>query len=471
MHQVKCPHCGSPLDDDGSLVGQEVVCPKCTGIFCVSEPGSPGGAGSEGSTQPAGGPATDRPAAPAASFSEPAPETVPTSKPAGGGPEPPPVYEPDPLPKIDTEAAPHPATTPGGERAQEQEEQEPRDRRTLIWGLLGVVIFLAALIGAVLGGRFVRDRMTGDAEGEKTVERWIDQLAHGHDEAARREAAEALLAEGPEAMIQALDATTDAPDDANTVSISPAAVRAIAGLGPPVVDTLAEALGSEALDVRVAAAHILSTMGPDSKDAVKALAKAAGDDNRRVRWYSIDALGHAGPESAPAVDALIPLLENEDRFTRRRAVEALEQIGPAAKAAVPALTKLRSEVPDRSIRQAADAALHVINLEAIAAESMRGASDEVKKLVKGLETGEEHEAVSAAKALGHMGRDASEAAPVLAQALRSKKKWVRESAAEALGEMGRAARPYIPALEKAAADEEKEVREAATKALKKIRPR
>ena len=33
MHQAKCPHCGSSLDDDGSLAGQEVVCPQCTGIF------------------------------------------------------------------------------------------------------------------------------------------------------------------------------------------------------------------------------------------------------------------------------------------------------------------------------------------------------------------------------------------------------------------------------------------------------
>ena len=461
MHQVKCPHCGSPLEDDGSLAGQEVVCPKCTGIFCVCEPDSSDSGATKGATQPVGGsPPADATSAKPGSASE----TAGQPKRASTGPAPPPICDPDPLPKIDTEATPRPAP------ARDEQPQGPRDRRTLIYSLLGLTLFLAALIGAVLGGRLVRDHMAADPDGEKTVEQWIEQLAEGRDKAARREAAEALLAAGPEAMVQALDATTDTPDDGNTISITPPAVRAIAELGPPVVGTLAEALASETLDVRVAAAYVLREMGPESKGAVAALAKAAGDNNARVRWYAIDALANAGPDAAPAVDALIPLLENKDRFTRRRAVVALGRIGPAAKAAVPALAKLQNEVPDRSIREAAEATLHLINLEGIAAESMSGASDEVKELVRRLQDKDQYESVSAARALGRLGRKAVEAVPALAQALGSNNKWVREAAAEALGEMGRDARPYVPALEKAAQDEEEEVRQAARKALEKIRP-
>ena len=461
MHQVRCPHCGTPLDDDGLLVGHEVVCPKCSGIFCVSEPTASGSGPLEGAAQPfreslpASEPVGTKPAV--------GPQAAGPPNRAGAGPEAPPVYDPDPLPKIDTEAAPRPAPT--------GRPQEPRDRRTLIYSLLGLAVFLAALIGAVLGGRYVRDRRAAEAGGEKTVEAWIDQLAGGRDKAARREAAEALLAEGPEAMMAALDATTDTPDDGNTISITPPAVEAIAGLGQPAVGTLAQALGSETLDVRAAAAYILRDMGPESKGAVEALTKAAGDTNARVRWYAIDALANAGADAAPAVDVLIPLVEHKDRFTRRRAIIALGRIGPKAKAAVPALTKVKDEVRDRSIREAAEATLHLINLEGIAAESMSQASEEVKELVRRLADEDQYESVPAAKALGRMGPGAVEAVPALAQALKRDNKWVREAAALALGEMGRDARPYIPALKEAAKDQEEEVRQAARKALEKIRPR
>jgi HEAT repeat protein len=462
MHQARCPHCGSLLDDDGSLAGQEVVCPSCTGIFCVGERAAPGSGPSHRAARPAGGLAPASDAAETGPVSEQPLAKQPPR--ATAGPEPPPVYGPDPLPKIDTEAAPRPASAQTGQR------QKPRDPRTVIYSLLGLALFLAALIGAVVGGRYVRQRRVADAEASKTVGQWIDQLARGRDKAARHEAAEALLAEGPQAMMQALDATTDAPDEGNSISITPPAVQAIADLGPPVVGTLAEALGSETLDVRVAAAYILREMGPESKGAVTALAKAAGDRNARVRWYAIDALANAGEDAAPAVPALIPLLENKDRFTRRRAVVTLGRIGPPAKAAVPALAKLQSEVPDRSIRQAAEAALHLINLDRIAAESMSRASDEVKELVRRLGEEDQYESVSAARALGRLGPKAVDAVPALAQALGSKNKWVREAAAEALGEMGRDARPYVPVLEKAAGDEEEVVRQAAQQALEKIRP-
>lgn len=341
----------------------------------------------------------------------------------------------------------------------------------VIYSLLGLIVFLVALIVAVQAGRYVRDHRVTDSDGEKTLEQWIDQLCRGKSEAARREAAETLLAEGPEALAAALDAATDAPEEGNVVSIDPPAVAAIVSLGAEVVEPLSEALRSETLDVRLAAAYILREMKVDIQAAIPALAVAATDDNARVRWYAIDALANAGPEATGAVEVLIGLVDHPDRHTRSRAIVALGRIGPKAMAAVPALTKVYKNAQERSVREAANVALHSINLEEIANESLSGASDEVKQLVEQLKDDDETRSAAAARALGQLGPRAVEAAPSLALALGREEKWVREAAADALGTMGYHARPFIPALEKAAKDDEPEVRKAARRSLKKVRPR
>jgi HEAT repeat protein len=460
VYQVNCPHCGSVLDNDGSLTGQEIVCPACSGIFRVPGPTAPVERPADRFTAPQPQPLPGPAESVTASVSQTAAMPGPSSR--GAGPEAPPVYEPDPFPKIDRTARPHSAAP------EAAASDEPGRSRVLIYSLLGLVLFLLALIGAVAGGRYVRDRMEGQASGEKTVEEWIGQLQKGRDQQSRREAAEALLQQGPEAVSAALRAITSVGQDGNTLSINPRAVQAMAESGPAAVDAMVQALASETLDVRVAAAYILREMGSKSKGAVEALARAAGDKNPRVRWYAMDALANAGPDAAPAIETLIPLVSDQERFTRRRAIVALGKIGPKAKAAVPILTKVQQEERDQSIRDAAGTALQLINLAGIAQESIKDASDEVKQLVKRLQDKDEYESVPAAKALGRMGREAVEAVPALAQALQRSEKWVREAAAEALGAMGRDARPYLPALQRAAEDREPEVREAAQKAVEKI---
>ena len=407
MNQVKCLHCGKPLHSEGSLSGQSAVCPDCGEVFQI-----------KGDS-----------------------ETT-----------------------LQRDTA-RPLEAPDGS------DSGPRGGLgVLVYSLLGVVLFLIALIGVVIGARHVR-RMTAQRPGtggEKTLQQWIRQLEHGRDEEARREAAAALVRLGPEAVIEALDATTDVPPDGNSFFMATQVVPALASTGRDVVDALARGLESEKEDVRVAAANVLREIGPEAAGAVDALTIALGDGNRWVRWFSAEALGNIGPDAASAVDAVVPLVEHTDGHTRLRAVKALGHIGPAAKAAVPPLTRVEEADRERSIRQAAKTALYQINLDQIADDATRQATDEVRELIERLQDEDEFESASAANELGRIGPAAVDAIPALAKALGHTSKWVREAAAETLGSLGSQARSVVPALRHAAKDEESEVRTAARRALEKI---
>jgi HEAT repeat protein len=199
-------------------------------------------------------------------------------------------------------------------------------------------------------------------------------------------------------------------------------------------------------------------MGPRGRGAKPALTAAVKDDNHWVRCYAIEALGNMGAEAASAVGDLVPLLDHPEAFTRRRAAEALGRIGPPAKQAVAALTMAHDNDRDQFVRTAAGVALYQVNLQEIAAQSFRQASDELRHEIRKLQTGDEFAAVTAANALAEMGHKASGAVPALALSLRHKNKWIREAAAKALGSMG-------------GPDPEPEVRAAAQKALDQLEPK
>ena len=342
-------------------------------------------------------------------------------------------------------------------------------RGAVIYSLVGLVIFLIALIGVVVGARQVRRMMGPHSQGRsKTVAEWIHQLEQGPDDEARREAAAALTRLGPEAVVEALATTSEVSADGNSYSMVVAMIPALAAAGPEVVDALLAGLESDKENVRLAAANVLRAMGPEAKGAVAPLAVALGDRNRWVRWFSAEALGNIGPDAAGAVEALRPLVEHPDRHTRIRAVRALGRIGPAARAAVAALTKAEQDDPERAVRQAAKLALYQIDLDQIASDATGGATDEVQALIKRLADADEFESASAAKELARVGPAAVDAVPALAKALGHRSKWVREAAAETLGTLGRSAETVVPALRRAAEDEEPEVRAAAKRALEKI---
>jgi HEAT repeat protein len=146
----------------------------------------------------------------------------------------------------------------------------------------------------------------------------------------------------------------------------------------------------------------------------------------------------------------------------------LGTIGPAAKPAAAALAEVRDHDQYPAIRDAAEVALHQIDLEGMAAASMGDASEEVQRLIRQLDSDDEYERVAAAEQLAEIGPEAVAAIPALAKALGHEDKWLRSAAAETLGTFGRQAEVVAPALRKAARDPEPEVAEKAKEALARV---
>lgn len=353
-------------------------------------------------------------------------------------------------------------------------EGSPRVR-VVLYGLSWLAGTLVVMILVAVTIRLVADSPASRRAPSRptSLPGWIVQLKDGPGEELQREAAEELVAQGPDAVIAALDAVANIPDKGDALVLSEPAVRALAAVGPPVVAPVAEALGSERDDLRVAAACVLRELGPEALPAVAALGESLADENRWVRWYAADALADLGPGAAPAVGALMRLAEHEDRFSRRRAVVALGRIGPAAKAAAPLLARIETEDPSSSIRRAAAVALHQVNLADLAEQAAAAASEQVRQLIRQLGEGDEFEIAAAARSLGELGPSAAAAVPALTQTLGSENKWLRVAAAEALGTIGNEATNVVPALQALLRDAEPEVQAAAGEALQKIegRPR
>ncbi len=342
--------------------------------------------------------------------------------------------------------------------------------RHTIYLLLGLAGFLALSTLVVVVAPYVRSA-GGDSRSDssgKGVPEWIEQLERGKTAELRREAAAALVAAGPAAVANSLDAVLKIGDDQGGLSINSPAMRALVEVGPDAVAPLREALTSNKANVRVAAAMALRDIGPPAKGAVTALGAALADENRWVRWYAADALGNMGPEAAPAIELLRQAAGHTDRYTRRRALAALGQIGPAAAVAAPLLGKIQQDDDDAAVRDAALAALFQIDLPRLASNWEAKATDDVRELIVKLRKGDESDSVSAANTLGKMGLRAGDAVPSLALALQDHRKWVRVAAAESLGKLGQQARPAAFALQKAAAEEDPDLRAAAETALQKI---
>jgi HEAT repeat protein len=340
-----------------------------------------------------------------------------------------------------------------------------------IYGLLGLIGLLTALIVVVIAGKTLRPYLVKPAisTGEKTFNEALARLKKGPQERDRREAAEAIVGLGPEAVMRALAATTEASADQSTLALSKPVNLAFAQAGEPAVAAMIEGIGSDQLAVRVAAVDVLREMGPRAVKAVPTLAAIVGDENRWVRSFACNALGNVGPAAAPAVEALLRVVQHADPYTRRHAIVALGQIGPAAVKAVPALQERAGDTAEKDdVREAAVEALYQVNLAQLEKEALVKAAREIRDLAHQVRGSDQFEAVAAAKTLARKGPEARLAIPSLALALGSADKWVREASARALGEMGRDAKVVRPALEQAGGDQEPEVREAAEKALAKI---
>ena len=336
----------------------------------------------------------------------------------------------------------------------------------LVWALVALALFLAAMIGVIVLARSIRPWLAERraAAQRATVEFWLPQLENG-DDAARREAAAAIVALGPVAVCRALDHISQDAGDGQAFPRDPAAVRALAGVGAEAVPALCEGLRAPQAKVRAVAVEVLQQMGAAGREARDDLLVTLDDPNRRVQYEAIDTLGYLGADGAPAAKRLAEFVAAPDLSARRHAIEALGRIGPEVRDAAGALEKVAADDPDLLLRASAARALNQIDVARLARQARSEASGEMKERLTALEGDDTPAAVAAAAALGDMGFAGQPAAAGLAVMLRHPDRRRRLAAATALGRLGLAAADFTPMLEVATREEDAEVRAATAKAL------
>ncbi len=329
----------------------------------------------------------------------------------------------------------------------------------LVWALILLALFLAALIGVIVLARAIRPWLAArrTTAQQATVEFWLPRLEKGSDEAAQ-----AIVNLGPEAVCHALELIAKDPSDGKPAA---RAVGALANTGTDAVPGLCKGLGSPEPRVRAMAIEVLQQMGAAGRDACDSLLATLDDENRTVRSAAMDTLGYLGADGGPAAKRLAELVASADGSTRQHAIKALGRIGPKAGDAVEALKKAAADDPNVENRSSASLALKQIDVADLAHEIRRNTTGELRKRLIALEDDDTPAAVAAAEALGKLGFEGQSAAPGLALMLHHADRQRRLAAAKALGRLGVAAADYVPTLEAAAKEEDAEVRAAAAKAL------
>jgi HEAT repeat protein len=367
-----------------------------------------------------------------------------------------------------------------------------KDHYVKIQRSLGVLLAIVVAIGILSLGKKSDAQEKEPVHDGKTVSQWIE-LLKSRDSYQRRQAADALLALGPQAKA-AVPALALALKDADR-TVRELAALALRRLGPHakgVVPALVEVLRQDKDEfVRWKAAFALRHVGLEAK-IVPDLLEACKDVLGNVRWEAQGALRQIGPgpEGKAAVPALIKALEDEKWPVRAMAAECLGRVGPEAGAAVPALLKLLKD--DKSqVRGDAAEAVGRIGGGAKPEAAIAALSDLLLKedrftgnhsawaltelgepgiaaLVQALESAKPGARRYAVIALQEVGLGAKAAVPALIKALEHEDARLHSPAAYSLGRMGPAAKAALPALTKALRDSDPHVRINAADALRRI---
>jgi HEAT repeat protein len=313
------------------------------------------------------------------------------------------------------------------------------------------------------------------------------QALKGRYAETRREAAEELVARGPQARaaVPALIEALRDPDFAVRYfaaealgSIGPTAEAAIpallaahyggasalARIGPPAVPALRKALRDPKPGVRKTAAEALRDIGPPAREALPELSAALKDEAYSVRLEAAKALWTVGRQVHPAVAVFADFkADEEDRY---HAVAALGSIlQEAARSSRPRDPAVREAIASRAravkdkdnwIRAAAVEALGRAGPEArgALAEAQRS-EDPVVRFLAG-------RALARANPAG--------ATAVFAPLLKDASATVRALTADELRRLGPRAKSAVPALRQALMDPDEDVRESAAEALRVIEP-
>jgi HEAT repeat protein len=231
-------------------------------------------------------------------------------------------------------------------------------------------------------------------------------------------------------------------------------VRLLEHIGPDAacaVPGLTRALGSQHIQIRVAAAEALASIGPAAESAVPALMAGLADRYADGRQAMAACLAELGAAAEPAIPALMPLLADRWERVRDAAIAALEQIGPAT---VPALIEIlemrdvqRFEAWFESMMKLShwfrrpDANTLLMD-QRRALASLSWAAYHIREERASLEAAQ----VAAMSVLGKFGPAASAAVPTVARALTDPNPGVKLAAVETLGQIGPEARSVVPDL-------------------------
>jgi HEAT repeat protein len=342
-------------------------------------------------------------------------------------------------------------------------------RSPLAWLLVILLLFVVLLIGAIVLARSIRpwlDARRAAAE-RATVEFWWPKLVGGTDK-SRGEAARAIVALGPSAVVKTLDHISQDTANGEAFQFVLPAVRCLAAVGPDAVPGLCEGLRSPQPKIRAAAASVVQEMGRPARATRDCLIAALNDEDRRVRFNVIDAVGTLGSDGAQATKRLATLASSRDFTSQCHAIDALGHIGPAAREALPTLETVGSDDIDPLIRSRAKLAAKQIDVRRLAAHARREASGPLKPLLQSVLSEDGPAAIAAAEKLGDMGLAAEPAAAGLAAMLNHDDPVRRAAAATALGKIGLGADEFVPTLQTAATDDDPRVRAAAVSSLEMI---
>jgi len=186
----------------------------------------------------------------------------------------------------------------------------------------------------------------------------------------RHYAARIIFLMGPDgadavpALIEALQAGGEEPDD---LQFRREVLMTLAALGPrakPAISTLVDALDTNDSELRGLAAFALGKMGPEAADAVPALRKRLRDglgsgNPTPIVWALLNILPEDQPIKVMAVPLLRRALSHQEDFVRAEAAQALGRIGAPAQVAVDDLKPL---LEDESpvVRDAAATAIEAL---------------------------------------------------------------------------------------------------------------
>jgi HEAT repeat protein len=242
---------------------------------------------------------------------------------------------------------------------------------------------------------------------------------------------------------------------------------ALAQIGRPIVDALAQALKDPDPRLRRGAALALGQIRPLPAGIAQKLTVGLGDPDREVKGAFLIAIGNLGPRARESVPAVRALLQDSSADVRGKAIEILAQSAPRDDRLASDLIA-RVNDADRGVqRRAIDA------LRSLGPLGNRALPDVIAKLdSKQLEV-----RLAAALMIGSHGQAAAAAVPALAALLDDPSPELRMIVAQTLGQMGKAAQPAFAKLSALINAEQLEVREAAALTLgsldldaEKVRP-